>query len=201
MVLKTKHIPYVSRSNDGILRYIGKSTKSSNIDSDGFVRLSSSSTASFTEITNPIGAEIKTTKKYWTSEMNDTYRWYKIDFCMFRIALEGYIIHNPVVDIMPHYEIQGSNNDKNYTTIDTIDFKEVPKEANATKNFPITSQFFRYINIYVEGQRFGGENNRFVMYGLDFFGIIKIPNILCLTIRRRYNKGIFLTSLVILIFS
>ena len=177
MKLKTFNVPFTNGSLNGIIRRISNLTSIENIEEEGLIHLSASSTLSGTRLSNIIGAPVTSTHIYWRTLSDDTNRWLTIDFGSFRVDIEGYTIHTGGGDYHPYWEIQSSIDGNSWTLIHSYNLSSSPSSW-ITSYLIDHSQRLRYLQMIPYGTQFSGADQRFALYGFDVFGKLLVPSYL-----------------------
>ena len=168
--------PVQNASINGTFRQLSSLLNSDDIQKDGYINVNcviDCGDASYLYTSkNPNHA--------WFIYTNEIEKWVTFEFNNSQFHIEAYSLYNKNInDYYKYWEILISNNNRDWTIIDKEEYEDPPSTTTNTyyhnNNNPYPD---KYIQMKVTGNSFG-FNDRFALYGIDFFGTLYINHHTC----------------------
>ena len=168
---------------NGIFAYISKESQQENILSANLVSFSVSKRGSIDHdnLDVILGINNENHNNYFITAGDTENQWFQVDFLKNQVVTFGYFYSAHAKDYFEHFELLGSNNQENWTVLDSRN-SEFDNKSNNMKNLYFecnqnTYLPFRYLRLQTHGERGFGQYG-VAIYGFEFFGSIR-PITIC----------------------
>ena len=170
-------IEYDNNSNNrfkGIINYLGQGKSKSAVDK-GIINVTGSSTLNNSNGYQPLNAVDyqNINSQFYTKNLPD--QWLCIDFKDRKVKASHYSVRSHAYQSnwynVQSWCIEGSNDQKSWTTLDTRNGNKSLDGLNATNTFsiPNSTNFYQFLRLRQTGVNTYNKNNT----GLEFFGTVK----------------------------
>ena len=191
MRLDKIYVPYQDNTFQGVFRAISNKTREYNISKVGLTSCSCSSNQKEYDVSVSdilIESQFKQFT-WWSTAINDTDKWMKIDMGPLRVDIEGYSINTNYDDVLKSWEILGSTDGNSWSIIHSGEYSSIPL-YNKMVTINSRTSSMRIRSIMMRANNISWYNSsRFCIYNFDIFGRLIIPKwFICTHLQVHYLK-------------
>ena len=197
-IFRKYYFPIVDKSDNAILRWLSRVTKTKNLHGNRLITLRSDSLYQKRSLTAPIGYIENGLETYFESNNSETEHWYQIDFLSFHVGVTGYTLRMRVDHYHPEWWLLGSQDNIEWKIIDHQTMQAIPQINYNTFTLKQSVEYRSYrlkVNSNCFNETLGWQ---LLLGSIEFFGYITYfsPNT-CQRLFYFHGAPLFFTHLLL----